>query len=206
MNPVVLLLLVKQIWQICKSCVISIRLLGLRSIFGSYGQAYNVVRAASGIGQDKGPFISFHEGFEGLANWAGFMTNADRLAMDVHPYVCFTTQSSNPMSSYIQTPCSAWGSQINTSMSAFGMTVAGEFSNAVTDCGKWVNGVNLGARYDGTYQDGNTWPVRGSCNTWTEYQNWSQSQKTATMQFALASMDVLQVRLTHFLHIFILRS
>lgn len=37
-------------------------------------------------------------------------------------------------------------------MTAFGMTGAGEFSLAVTDCGKYLNGVNLGTRYEGEHR------------------------------------------------------
>jgi len=50
-------------------------------------------------------------------------------------------QSSAAMSTYAVTPCGLWGGLVNTSMVAFGMTTAGEFSNTVTDCGLWVNGV-----------------------------------------------------------------
>jgi hypothetical protein len=95
------------------------------------------------------------------------------------------------MSSYAQTPCSTWGSTLNTSMGAFGLSAAGEFSNAVTDCGLWVNGVGLGTRYEGTYTG--TWPVVGNCTSWTDWQTWDATMKTGIMNFALASMDALQV-------------
>jgi len=162
-------------------------------------QAYDYVRSASGTGQGKGPFISYHDGFLGLSQWAGFLPNADRTALDQHPYICFGGQSDAPMSSYAQTPCSDWAAEVNTSMTAFGMTTAGEFSNAVTDCGLWVNGVGLGTRYEGTYTPG-TWPVIGSCSSWTDWQNWDATMKAGIMQFALASMDALQV--SHYLRRF----
>jgi len=54
-------------------------------------------------------------------------------------------------------------------MSAFGMTAAGEWSNAITDCGLWVNGVGLDTQYKGTYPG--TWPTVGSCTPWTDWQN-----------------------------------
>lgn len=38
--------------------------------------------------------------------------------------------------------------------------IVGEFSGAMTDCAKWLNGRGRGARYDGTY-DGS--PYIGSC-------------------------------------------
>jgi glucan 1,3-beta-glucosidase len=78
-------------------------------------------------------------------------------------------------------------------MGSFGLTNAGEFSNAVTDCGLFLNGVGLGTRYEGTYTDGSTWPKVGSCTTWTDWQNYDTTTKAAIRQFSLASMDALQV-------------
>jgi hypothetical protein len=78
-------------------------------------------------------------------------------------------------------------------MSAFGLTAAGEFSNAINDCGLYVNGVGLGTRYEGTYP-GYTTAV-GSCTSWEDYSTWDQSLKDSTKQFALSSMDALQVSL-----------
>lgn len=139
--------------------------------------------------------MSYHDGFLGLSEWAGFLPNADRIALDDHPYLCFDSQSAAPMSSYAQTPCDTWASNFNTSMGAFGLTGAGEFSNAVTDCGLWVNGVGLGTRYEGNYTGGN-WPVIGSCTPWNDWQSWNTTMKTDIMNFALASMDALQVRVS----------
>ncbi len=31
-------------------------------------------------------------------------------------------------------------------------TIAGEWTGAMTDCAKWLNGRGVGARYDGTYE------------------------------------------------------
>lgn len=45
---------------------------------------------------------------------------------------------------------------MNTSMSSgLGFTAAGEWSNAINDCGLFVNGVGLGTRYEGTYAGSN---------------------------------------------------
>jgi glucan 1,3-beta-glucosidase len=97
------------------------------------------------------------------------------------------------MSANVNQPCTTWGAVMNDSMTAFGLTSAGEFSNAINDCGTFLNGVGLGARYDGTYTGGGTWPVVGNCDSWVEYTTWSQDLKTSIQQFALASMDALQV-------------
>jgi glucan 1,3-beta-glucosidase len=50
-----------------------------------YLEAYNIVRNATGAGQ--GPWISYHEAFFGVAQWAGFLPGADRISLDTHPYV-----------------------------------------------------------------------------------------------------------------------
>jgi len=137
--------------------------------------------------------ISYHDGFAGLTHWAGFLSGADRISLDYHPYLCFGSQTSSPMSANVNRPCNTWAASLNDSMSAFGLTMAGEFSNAINDCGTFVNGVGLGARYDGTYQNDGNWPLVGSCDSWVDYTTWSQDLKDSTKQFALASMDALQV-------------
>jgi glucan 1,3-beta-glucosidase len=158
----------------------------------SYLDAYNIIRNAGGIGEGNGPFISIHDAFFPRNQWVGVMPNADRVALDSHPYICFGGQSSAAMSTYAQTPCTTWGGPVNTSMSAFGFTIAGEFSNAVTDCGLFLNGVGLGSRYEGTYTSG-VWPPIGNCSTWIDYENYSDATKADILQFTLASMDALQV-------------
>ena len=77
-------------------------------------------------------------------------------------------------------------------MSNFGLTQAGEFSNAVTDCGLWVNGVSLGARYEGTFAPDPS-PKVGDCDEWIDFQSWNQTMKQDIQQFAMSSMDALQV-------------
>ncbi|KAG2020434.1 exo-beta-1,3-glucanase [Coprinopsis cinerea AmutBmut pab1-1] len=157
-----------------------------------YMESYNIIRrAGGGTGEGNGVWISLHDGFFGRAPWEGFLPNADRVTLDTHPYLCFGEQSAAPMSSYAQTPCTTWGHLVNNSMANFGLTNAGEFSNAVTDCGLFLNGVNLGTRYEGDYTPG-SWPRIGDCSEWTDYTRYSDQMKSDIRQFALASMDALQ--------------
>ncbi|KAF7984996.1 hypothetical protein HWV62_9974 [Athelia sp. TMB] len=165
--------------------------IGQENLSRYYLEAYTYVRSVSGTGAGNGPFISMHDGFMGEAAWAGFLPGSDRIMLDMHPYLAFDGQSSAAMSTYAKTPCSTWGGAFNVSMAKFGLTHAGEFSNAVTDCGLWVNGVNLGTRYEGNYTPG-TWPPVGSCEPWTNWTSWDSTMKSATKTFALASMDALQ--------------
>ena len=56
-----------------------------------------MIRGITGIGEGNGPYISIHDGFRGLPTWAGFMTGADRLSLDIHPYFAFSAQSTDPI-------------------------------------------------------------------------------------------------------------
>jgi len=162
---------------------------GQENIANFYYEVYQTVRKASGIGAGKGPMISYHDAFVGIAGWAGFLPGADRIAIDTHPYLCFGPQNANPMATWAGQPCANWGAEFNKSMTQFGFSVAGEWSLAINDCGTFVNGVGNGARYDGTYLNS---PVTGDCGPWLDYATWSQDLKTQTQQLALASMDSLQ--------------
>ncbi|TCD63289.1 hypothetical protein EIP91_005701 [Steccherinum ochraceum] len=146
---------------------------GQENLVRYYLQAYNLVRTAGGTGTGNGPMISFHEGFAGLDKWVGMFVGSDRTGLDIHPYLCFGGQSADPT----RTP-------------PFGLTVAGEFSLAINDCGLYVNGVGLGTRYEGTYQGSG--PAIGPCDPWTDYATWSDSMKADIQSFALSSMDALQ--------------
>jgi len=163
--------------------------IGQPNLASYYVQAYEIVRLASGLGEGNGPYVLYHDGFFGLAQWVGFLSNSDRTALDTHPYVCFEGQSATPYSGRLTVPCDSWGAAQNASLGAFGLTTAGEWSNAINDCGLWVNGVNLGTRYEGTY-DG--YPAIGSCTPWVDYQNWDADFKQSVEQWALASMSALQ--------------
>lgn len=156
-----------------------------------YVQAYDLVRLASGIGEGKGPYVVYHNGFFDLNLWAGFLTGADRMGLDIHPYVCFDGQSAAPYSERLTVPCDTWAAAQNASMSAFGLTVAGEFSNAINDCGLWVNGVGDGTRYEGTGSY-TSYPHIGSCDPWTDWQSWNATFKESIEDWALASMSALQ--------------
>ncbi|KAJ7261309.1 glycoside hydrolase superfamily [Mycena haematopus] len=140
-----------------------------------YLQAYNNVRLASGIGAGNGPFVSFHDGFFGPANWAGFLPNADRASLDMHPYLCFQGQSADPIAARTAQPCQSWGQLFNDTMADFGFIVAGEWRHALR----------------GTFPGG--FPSLGNCTTdWLNWQEWDAATKASYMTFAQSSMDALQ--------------
>ena len=116
-----------------------------------YLEAYNMIREITGTGQGNGMWIAFHDGFRGLPGWSGFLSGADRVAMDQHNYLAFSTPSNDSVGYTAGKPCNFWGSNYANSMNQFGFTFSGEFSLAIVDCGEYLNNVGNGARYDGTY-------------------------------------------------------
>ena len=124
------------------------------------------------------------------------MQGADRITLDSHPYRSFGTPRPDPMSAQVRAPCSEWARSVNSSTNAFGLSNAGEFSNAVTDCALFLNGVGEGNRYDGTHSQGGPGTRAGSCEPWRRWRTWDAAMKQSVMEYALASMDALQVRNT----------
>ncbi|TDL22966.1 glycoside hydrolase [Rickenella mellea] len=154
--------------------------IGKDQITSFYLQVHEMIRGITGIGEGHGPYISIHEGFQGVASFAGFLPNSDRIALDVHPYFAFGGGSgSDPISSYSTMAC-GWGPDMNTSQTAFGVTAAGEFSNGFNDCGLYLTGV------------GNSHTYTGDCSKWQDASTWDQSTKDDLKTFAMASMDALQ--------------
>jgi hypothetical protein len=84
----------------------------------SYLHAHDMIRGITGYGTGHGPYIAIHEGFAGQAQWANFLPNSDRIALDVHPYLAFggSTQSTviaADGSPYAAQAC-GWGPEMST--------------------------------------------------------------------------------------------
>ncbi|KAJ7086334.1 glycoside hydrolase family 5 protein [Mycena belliarum] len=165
--------------------------IGRAQLTSFYLQAHNMIRGITGVGAGHGPFISIHDGFQGVSSWAGFLPGSDRVILDTHPYFAFDQQKNDaPIATsedaataggiWPAQACSAWGPSLNTSRTAFGVTVAGEFSNGYNDCGLYLTGVN------GTTSFG------GNCALFQDSSTWNASLKAGVQQFALASMDATQ--------------
>ena len=65
------------------------------------------------------------------------------------------------------------------SQSAFGINIAGEYSNGFNDCAFWLRG------------PGNDETSNPDCPFWTNYAAWNDTVKEGLKNFALASMDAL---------------
>jgi glucan 1,3-beta-glucosidase len=81
---------------------------------------------------------------------------------DTHHYEVFDTGSLQlDIDGHLNMAC---GFGNNMAESKF-LTIAGEWSGAMTDCAQWLNGRGIGARYDGTwYVNGQGSSKIGSCD------------------------------------------
>jgi aryl-phospho-beta-D-glucosidase BglC (GH1 family) len=154
-------------------------------------QVHDMVRNITGRGEGKGPYIIYGNGFTPLSEWAGYMPGADRIVIDWHPYFSFVDSDHSPLSSQVSKPCRSWGAAMNNSLEAFGLSVAGEWSNGFNDCGWYLNGVGSGSRWEGSLASAGG-GGGGSCDEWDEWESWDDSTKKNLREFALSSMDALQ--------------
>ncbi|KAG2050896.1 glycoside hydrolase family 5 protein [Suillus hirtellus] len=164
--------------------------IGTDQIITFYLLAHDMIRNITGYGEGHGPYIVIHDGFLGTAAWADFLQGSDRIILDTHPYFAFDSQSDwAPIATgtglsaggiWPQQACSAWGPGINTSQTAFGVTIAGEFSDGYNDCGLYLTGV------------GNTDSYGTTCSLFLDASQWNSSMIAGLNEFTLASMDALQ--------------
>ncbi|KAI0343529.1 glycoside hydrolase [Trametopsis cervina] len=167
--------------------------IGQDQVTSFYLQAHAIIRSITGIGAGKGPIMTIHDGFRSLSSWVDRLSGSDRIALDNHPYFAFDGQ---PNTSPIDVPavggdgtmlggvwpkqaCGAWATNLNNSRTNFGITVAGEFSNAINDCGLFVRGVGNGPQYG------------GDCSVFNNVASWTPAMKEGFSNFILASMDAL---------------
>ncbi|CAJ2504877.1 Uu.00g122710.m01.CDS01 [Anthostomella pinea] len=118
-------------------------------------QAFQLVRS-NGLSTAN---VVFGDGFMGLENWQGKLTNMAGLVLDVHQYVIFNNdQIVYTHQKKVQYACSGWTQQAQQSLNTatgYGPTMFAEWSQADTDCAQYLTNVGVGTRWEGTYDSGN---------------------------------------------------
>lgn len=118
-------------------------------------------------GQQSNTLVVLHDAFQPLTFWNNIMPQQqyDGVAMDTHIYQMFTDDTvSLDNAGHIRSACSNAGSLSSFNHNQL-WTIVGEWTPAMTDCAKYLNGRGVGARYDGSIRQGA--PVYGSCNGMT---------------------------------------
>jgi glucan 1,3-beta-glucosidase len=102
--------------------------------------------------------ITIHDAFQGVTNWNNWGSGMWNLILDTHHYEIFDDGSVGMgIDEHISTACGFGGQMASNNK----WTISGEWTGAITDCAKWLNGLGVGARYDGTYP-GST--AHGNCD------------------------------------------
>ncbi|CAO1635265.1 unnamed protein product [Sympodiomycopsis kandeliae] len=145
-----------------------------------YQDAYYAVRYAQGSNPTDVAVV-IHDGFQELSAWNGFMQpqQFQDVILDHHQYSVFDNgQLAMGQQDRLNFYCQ-WRGKIGASQPNL-YTIVGEWSNAPTDCAKYLNGRGIGARYDGSYPGSS---YIGSCNGKTgNGANFSSSFKSQLKQ------------------------
>lgn len=145
-----------------------------------YYQGYDMVRSAS---TSRG--VVFHDAFMPLNYWNDFMPMPDHYftILDHHHYQVFSpAEVSKSIDDHVAVACDL-GRQTQSEPR---WRVVGEWSAALTDCAKWLNGVGKGPRYTGAFPG--SWYV-GSCDNRDDESSWSQDQINNSRRFVEAQME-----------------
>ena len=120
--------------------------LNLDGIKDFYNSGYQTVRANAGD-----TAVCIHDAFKDFQSyWNGFFTENQpntNTMLDTHQYQIFSPeQVAMSPSDHVSAACALGPKLAGTDK----WTVVGEWTGALTDCAKWLNGLGKGARYDGT--------------------------------------------------------
>ncbi|KIK56251.1 glycoside hydrolase family 5 protein [Collybiopsis luxurians FD-317 M1] len=128
-----------------------------------YRDSYGNIRYPSSS-TPSNTVVLLHDAYQAPSYWNGFLTESDGgdgVAFDTHIYQMFSTGGvAQSEDDHIKTACSS-----TSTLEQYDLwVIVGEWTPAMTDCAKYLNGRGIGARYDGTYP-GST--RIGSCNSLT---------------------------------------
>lgn len=156
-----------------------------------YTPAYHYLRDTL----QRNQIIVIHDAFQQFNYWNDFLTSesgAWGVVLDHHHYQVFSSgELQRSIDEHVAVACS-WG---EGTLGESHWTVCGEFSAALTDCTKWINGVGFGARYDGSFQKNyESSSYIGSCQNNEDISSWSDERKQDTRRYVEAQLDAFEKR------------
>ncbi|KAH9964095.1 glycoside hydrolase family 5 protein [Russula dissimulans] len=118
--------------------------------------SYQSIRYPSGASQPSNVVTLIHDAFQPLSYWDNFMPRGQYpgAAMDTHIYQMFSDEgAAQTDAQHIQSACNNTGRLSDFNQNQM-WTIVGEWTPAMTDCAKYLNGRGVGARYDGSFSPG----------------------------------------------------
>ncbi|RYP87668.1 hypothetical protein DL770_004747 [Monosporascus sp. CRB-9-2] len=112
--------------------------------------------------QNSNVAVAVHDAFQGVTSWNDWGAGMSSLVLDTHHYQVFESGMLQLDAAGHAAAACGFGNQM---AAANKVTISGEWSGAMTDCAKWLNGRGVGARYDGTFNfNGQTSQYIGPCD------------------------------------------
>jgi glucan 1,3-beta-glucosidase len=113
--------------------------------------------------------------------------------MDNHEYQIFSAaELARSEDAHVAFACNNTLPTLRSYARANLFTIIGEWSNAPTDCAKWLNGRGVGARWDGTWfpTSPDAAPALGNCTGWTgDMSTFSDDYKTFLRRRVVPSFE-----------------
>ncbi|KAF3916041.1 hypothetical protein ABW21_db0202278 [Orbilia brochopaga] len=144
-----------------------------------------------------GTWVAMSDGFFPPSSWNNDFNGDSRhlvngkyanVIMDHHHYQVFSPgEVSRDFNTQIRVACGSLGEVTNSNK----YVVVGEWSAAMTDCARWLNGFGRGARYEGVY-DGS--PRYGACSSQGTLSRMSYDQRQRLRMFIEAQIITYERR------------
>lgn len=153
---------------------------GLKQYFTD---GYNKIREGGSVQN-----VVIHDAFQQSGYWNDFLNlPAWNIVVDHHHYEVFSPEVlQKSIDQHIETVCE-WG---RNSTKEYHWNFVGEWSAALTDCTRWLNGVGKGARYSGDFENSK---YIDSCGKYLDYSTWPSTYKTNVRKFVEAQLDAYEL-------------
>ncbi|KAJ1656083.1 hypothetical protein IWQ61_004279 [Dispira simplex] len=162
--------------------------LDMSKVKGFYDQTHRIILDAS-----PDFHMQIHDAFLPLADWHTLRNPAwDKTILDTHIYHMFDVEQLKfSQEQHLRMVC-GHKQEIDRSQNHILPTVVGEWSSAVNDCTKWLNGYGRGARYDGTYITNAPVCANCTCKGDSDYSNYSPEFREWLRRFTETQMDAYE--------------
>lgn len=133
--------------------------------------------------------VIIHDAFQPPGYWNDFLTldqDCYNVILDHHHYQVFSVgELQRDINTHVSVAC-GWGFDAKKE---YHWNICGEWSAALTDCAKWLNGVHRGARFEGKYDNA---PYMGSCAPIQDIRTWPDQYKRDVRRYIEAQLDAFE--------------
>ncbi|KAJ6264381.1 Glucan 1,3-beta-glucosidase [Drechslerella dactyloides] len=132
-------------------------------------------------------FVTFSDAFKPPNSWNGLLSGpGNNVIVDHHRYQMFSeAEVTRALNTQISVACNA-GSETSGSDK---YVVIGEWSGAMTDCARWLNGFGRYSRYEGKHQNSRWY---GNCSTKGDLDTMDWAKRQEIRKYIEAQLDTYE--------------